>query len=733
MSRQQLYRRLAAVAAIATVIVVSGAGHADASVGAVFMNWKGLWTTTDALTQFAHVPSGCPTEGPSVDGGCLLPALAPDGDTLAYKSDLWLGDGLGYQGTVHIRHLASGTDSALYQEPSGYYIQSLTISPDAETLIAALDPWDPSDPATPETRLIAIPADGTPPKALYTVAADVYLGSIAFTGDGNSIFFIAGDDAGVAHVLRADADGTEVTPIELPDTTTFWYGPIAVSPDGKFLALQADDDSYPVHVLDVTHGDLAASVPLLSGPPPEGWGRDEEPLGWAPDGQHVLIVVHTREYSTDEIDVTYYNFDIQTGLATELYSGVKTPTESPPWWANGIVDPAFRPGSVPGIKLDSESDGEIATNSTGSIRIPVSVSSPLGLSSVRLTDESGNTVDATGPPCESNCPTHLSTTLTASTAPLSGSGDEGRLHLQVHVVDGGGGEQVHRFDLVVDHSAPADPTGLAETMYDAESGELDLSWDDQDDPNLADGSEGSGVETSLFRVRRNGGSWGSWSETGGDSAEIEDASVGDTIDIEYRAVDTAGNASAVVDGSVSVEEPAPSRVAASDPGADPTNRVITTRDPGPVAQIADNHATPPDCGPRYKDRARYTLFYVVRKAPKKNWTNPAVRYHVEYRTRVRYQYAAALAQMRLDGRRPDPDANGKYIAHSPKKTDFHRENVMPWYAHTQIEVAPGSEVEIFARIDYAPKTILDSVYVDPNGDTIRNWLTATEVEWKCVA
>ncbi|HEX8101110.1 MAG TPA: DNRLRE domain-containing protein [Solirubrobacteraceae bacterium] len=104
--------------------------------------------------------------------------------------------------------------------------------------------------------------------------------------------------------------------------------------------------------------------------------------------------------------------------------------------------------------------------------------------------------------------------------------------------------------VYVDRTPPRQPTNLR-ADYDVESGSADIEWL-ATDPALADGSPGSGVKTFTYRYRRAGGDWSAWRETAEPGFTFESAIVGESVGVEVRATDGAGNDSAVTAGTVVV-------------------------------------------------------------------------------------------------------------------------------------------------------------------------------------
>src|SRR5439155_22134666 len=77
-----------------------------------------------------------------------------------------------------------------------------------------------------------------------------------------------------------------------------------------------------------------------------------------------------------------------------------------------------------------------------------------------------------------------------------------------------------RVTLLVDHTAPNAPIDPQIIDFDSDTHEVQVSWDGGDDPDLADGSPGSGVAEWRYCYRRTGGEPCAWAATDQDSPTI---------------------------------------------------------------------------------------------------------------------------------------------------------------------------------------------------------------------
>jgi hypothetical protein len=112
--------------------------------------------------------------------------------------------------------------------------------------------------------------------------------------------------------------------------------------------------------------------------------------------------------------------------------------------------------------------------------------------------------------------------------------------------------------LLVDRTAPPGPAHFAAT-WDAEAEDgaspAAVSWITDEDPDLPDGTPGSGLAGDQFRYRLRDGMWSAWQDTDEAGFEVPGAVPGDTVTVEARSLDAVGNASPVVTATVLIEEP----------------------------------------------------------------------------------------------------------------------------------------------------------------------------------
>lgn len=120
-----------------------------------------------------------------------------------------------------------------------------------------------------------------------------------------------------------------------------------------------------------------------------------------------------------------------------------------------------------------------------------------------------------------------------------------RARLEDSVSAANGGPNVAFTDsasIQIDRTAPVFPTSTSVgSNYVADTDTVIVDWDTASDPNLADGSEGSGVGAYEYRLRVNGGAWSDAITTADITAAVPSANPGDTIDVDLKAYDMARN------------------------------------------------------------------------------------------------------------------------------------------------------------------------------------------------
>jgi|tagenome__1003787_1003787.scaffolds.fasta_scaffold20987159_8 hypothetical protein len=154
-----------------------------------------------------------------------------------------------------------------------------------------------------------------------------------------------------------------------------------------------------------------------------------------------------------------------------------------------------------------------------------------------------------GSPWKALCPSSAGHEFSIDTSLLP----EGAVTLVAGAIDRAGNQSTDAsVTLLVDHTAPAAPSDPEIIDLDTDHHEAEINWDGGDDPDLADGSPGSGTAEWRYRYRLNAGDWTAWSTTEDDSFTIENVNPADSYDIELAAVDAAGNVSNVGAGTIAI-------------------------------------------------------------------------------------------------------------------------------------------------------------------------------------
>jgi hypothetical protein len=150
--------------------------------------------------------------------------------------------------------------------------------------------------------------------------------------------------------------------------------------------------------------------------------------------------------------------------------------------------------------------------------------------------------------CGSGCPASYSATLSFDVS----SFPEGNVTLEARAEDDAGNIGASEpWTLRVDRTAPGEATNIRIARFDGAGGTATVAWEPGADPQLADGSPGTGVRSYAFRFRVGTGSWSALEITSVPEFEVA-ATLGEIVDVEVRSVDAAGNASAGVAATLTV-------------------------------------------------------------------------------------------------------------------------------------------------------------------------------------
>lgn len=112
----------------------------------------------------------------------------------------------------------------------------------------------------------------------------------------------------------------------------------------------------------------------------------------------------------------------------------------------------------------------------------------------------------------------------------------------------------------IDTAAPAAPFGIQTFDADNSARTVGIAWSEGDDPDVSAGVPGTEVDEtrSTYRYQRAGSSWTSWMTGDSDSFTLTSADAGDTVAVEVRSYDRAGNLSASATKSLHVPSDSPS-------------------------------------------------------------------------------------------------------------------------------------------------------------------------------
>ena len=184
-----------------------------------------------------------------------------------------------------------------------------------------------------------------------------------------------------------------------------------------------------------------------------------------------------------------------------------------------------------------------------------------GMTRVWLEGTGTGEIASSPAPCD---PTHHTESLDNRICPASYSADisvdssllpEGRNEFTVHATDVASNSGMSDpWSVYIDRTPPEAPASFTSDSYDPSTKEWIVSWDPGTDPDLPDGSAGSGVATSELRYSVNGGPFSAW-ETG-EVAEltVPNAEIGDQVTLEVREVDAVGNESAPAEATLTLDE-----------------------------------------------------------------------------------------------------------------------------------------------------------------------------------
>jgi hypothetical protein len=160
-----------------------------------------------------------------------------------------------------------------------------------------------------------------------------------------------------------------------------------------------------------------------------------------------------------------------------------------------------------------------------------------------------------GRPYKDSCPAVLGTTFTLDGSQLS----EGSHTVVLAADDRAHNHEEQTYDVRVDRTAPSAPTDVGMFGFDGEEGTVGLEWQEGEDPDLIEGTPGSGIARTEYRLLR-AGAWSDWIAPD-DDVTIDGTYAGEQIGVQLRSIDEAGNTSPTVERSFTISEDLP-----QDPG-----------------------------------------------------------------------------------------------------------------------------------------------------------------------
>jgi hypothetical protein len=204
------------------------------------------------------------------------------------------------------------------------------------------------------------------------------------------------------------------------------------------------------------------------------------------------------------------------------------------------------------------------------------------------------------------CPPSVTTAITYNTASLP----EGVHTLHAKAEDVLGKKTDHAWTVRVDRTAPTFASDFSVgTNYVATSQRAVVDWDPATDPAPASGGTPSEINVYRSRYRVNNGSWTSWADTSGLTADVGTTQPGSTVGFEVQAIDNAGNIGPVASRTTTV---------AADCARPTADGYLGTCQPDDLAQTEDI----PDPGADFEpdpSRAFPSRRYVIRVA-NNGWT-----------------------------------------------------------------------------------------------------------------
>lgn len=178
-----------------------------------------------------------------------------------------------------------------------------------------------------------------------------------------------------------------------------------------------------------------------------------------------------------------------------------------------------------------------------------------GVASIKLIDGDGQPIGlpVNAPGCPSACPETFEAGFLVNTATL---GDGARDIIAVATDAAGNTNDAVVSSIYVDTVAPEPVTGIQENAYDSDAEESIVRWLTPNDPDLPDGSLGSGSASSKVRYKVGSGAF-TQNELADDEQIVIPAAAGEEVTVEVRARDARGNESTTTSLTYTAGAPEP--------------------------------------------------------------------------------------------------------------------------------------------------------------------------------
>jgi YD repeat-containing protein len=350
------------------------------------------------------------------------------------------------------------------------------------------------------------------------------------------------------------------------------------------------------------------------------------------------------------------------------------------------------------------------TQGTGTHSITmVGADAGAGVKKLSLQRGSGSEIAATTLPCDprnAQNPTACPHTATATATFDPSAIPEGAQTFRVATTDYAGRTiQGAPWTVYIDRTAPGAVSGIS-ALFDPDTNEADVHWDEPDDPVLPDGTVGAGGVTYRWRVSRDGGPVSGWQNvTDFPGFILTGSHSGEALTVDVQAVDAVGNAGAVTTSIVAaVPEEDGEDVADDDTtGTHDSIGVFEDEDSGATGFAPFAEPPPPPamkhCGRNKYDPDVQTTFRV-----KLNGIGTTAggdryyQYHIHYQVRSLFRSNVRRTTLQVNRVLPNgsPDT-----AFDDSDTRIGRLDPKPYYGHfLRLKVQPSSQITYFGHFDF---------------------------------